>query len=102
MDNRRTFPSTKTACSHFYVAVLHAWSTIITEKMAVVQFPSNALRSKIFMKANGCKRMDVRQEIDLFILLQYLIIRWSCAVFIQNGNAFWENVHTAIFSLFRY
>ena len=26
----------------------------ITEKMAAVHFPSNALRSKIFKKANGC------------------------------------------------
>ena len=39
----------------------------ITEKMATVDFPSNALLSKI--------QIDVRQEVDLFILLKVLIIR---------------------------
>ena len=32
-----------------------------TEKMAAVRFPSNALRSKIFKKANGCLLKDKRK-----------------------------------------
>ena len=39
---------------------LRAESTI-TEKMAAVHFPSNALRSKIFRKANECLLKDKRK-----------------------------------------
>ena len=43
----------------------------ITEKIAAVYFASDALRSKIYKKANGylLKDIDVKQEVDLFILL---------------------------------
>ena len=56
----------------------------ITENMAAVQFPSNALRSKIFKKPNGCLLKDaLRQEVDLFIPRKFLIIIWSCVIFMQ-------------------
>ena len=38
----------------------------ITEKMAAVHFSSNALRFKIFKKANECLLKDRRQEVTLF------------------------------------
>ena len=34
---------------------------MITEKMAAVHFPGNALRSKIFKKANNCLLNDGRK-----------------------------------------
>ena len=33
---------------------IQSCQSTITEKMVVVHFPGNALRSKIFKKANGC------------------------------------------------
>ena len=36
------------------IAMSCTWQTKITEKVAAEHFPSNALRSKIFKKANGC------------------------------------------------
>ena len=39
----------------------------ITEKMATVHFPSNALRSKIFMKAKGCPLKDRRKTGGRFV-----------------------------------
>ena len=63
------------------------------EKIAAVHFTSTG-------------ETYIRQEVDLFILLKFLIIRWSCVVFIQYfsigigiGNASWENVHAAIVSV---
>ena len=39
----------------------------ITEKMAAVHFPSNALRPKIYKKANGCLLKDeCKRSICLF------------------------------------
>ena len=35
-----------------------ATQSTITEKMAAVHFPSNALRFKILKKANGCRLKD--------------------------------------------
>ena len=54
------------------------------------------------------KRMDVfwrtgfKQDVNLFVVLKFLIIRWFRVIFIQSltlnaRNAFWQNVHTAIF-----
>ena len=45
---------------------LRAESTI-TEKMAAVHFPSNALRSKIFKKANECLLKDKRKAGGRFV-----------------------------------
>ena len=42
-------------------------ASTITEKMAAVNFPSNALRSKIFKKANGCLLKDRRKVEDGFV-----------------------------------
>ena len=39
----------------------------ITEKMAVVHFPSNGLRSKICKKANGCLLKDRRKAGGRFV-----------------------------------
>ena len=59
----------------------------ITEKMAAVHFPSNALRSNIFRKANGCLLKDRRKAAGRFFYS------------VDIGNAAWENVHAAIFSV---
>ena len=39
----------------------------ITEKMTTVHFPSNALPSKIFMKAKGCLFKDRRKAGGRFV-----------------------------------
>ena len=39
----------------------------MTEKMAAVHFPSNALRSKILKKANGCLLKDRRKAEGQFV-----------------------------------
>ena len=41
--------------------------SMITENMAAVHFPSNALRSKIFMKPNGCLVKDRRTAGGRFV-----------------------------------
>ena len=46
-----------------YNKVDNAQSTI-TEKMVAVHIPSNALRSKILSKANGCLLKDRRQALN--------------------------------------
>ena len=43
------------------------WQSTITEKMAAVHFSSNALRSKIFEKANGCLLKDRRRAGSRFV-----------------------------------
>ena len=77
------------------------------EKIVAVHFPSNALRSKILKKATDVfGKTDVRQ-VYLFILLIAKIshhYRRSCVIFIQLfsidiGDASWENIHAAIFSV---
>ena len=51
---------------------IEAFQSTITEKIAVVHFPGNALRFKIFKEANRCLLKDrLRQEVDLFILIKY-------------------------------
>ena len=42
-------------------------ASTITEKMGAVHFPGNALRSKIFKKANGCLLKDRRKVEDGFV-----------------------------------
>ena len=45
----------------------HDGESTITEKMAAVHFPSNALRSKIFKKANRCLWKDRRKAGGRFV-----------------------------------
>ena len=78
-------------CSFFYcgVKLIPAGGptvdeSTITEKMAAVDFPSNALRSKIFNKSNGCLLKDRRKAGgDLFILLKFLIILFGVGFFLS-------------------
>ena len=42
-------------------------ASTITEKMGAVHFPGNALRSKIFNKANGCFLKDRRKVENGFV-----------------------------------
>ena len=48
-------------CSKFIL------KSTITEKMAAVHFPGNALRSKVFKKANGCLLKDKRKARVWFV-----------------------------------
>ena len=41
--------------------------SMITEKMVAVHFPSNALRSKTFTKANGCLLKDRRMARSKYV-----------------------------------
>ena len=41
--------------------------SMITKKMAAVHFPSNAFRSKIFKKVNGCLLKDRRKAGGRFV-----------------------------------
>ena len=49
------------------VSVNNAMKSTVTEKMAAVHFPCNALRSKIFKEANGYLLKDKRKKRGRFV-----------------------------------
>ena len=51
----------------FHLRTLRITQSTITEKMAAVHFLCNALRSKIFKKANGCLLKHRRKAVGRFV-----------------------------------
>ena len=71
--------------------------------MAAVDFPSNALRSKIFNKSNGCLLKDRRKAGgDLFILLKFLIILFGVGFFLKlSAGKGLDDLLSSLFSNFQ-
>ena len=67
----------------------------ITKKMAEVHFSRMHCGRKSFKKANGrLLKAGIRQEVNIFVVLKFLFIRWFPVIVIQSfvsdaRNAFW-------------
>ena len=78
-----------------------------SKNISCIIYTSNRIcHEKLSNKNCSCKRslrkrmevfwkIDVSQEVDLFILLKFLIMRWSCVICFQQfsidiGNASWK------------